>query len=65
MSPGNAGFAIVDFATDRNADLIVMGAHAAPSTATHLMRGLVPQIIKETPCPVMIIQSKDVDVALS
>ncbi|WP_348268755.1 universal stress protein [Edaphobacter sp. DSM 109919] len=66
MSPGNAGFAIVDFATDRNADLIVMGAHTASSTATHLMRGLVPQIITDTPCPVLIIHKQGhEEVALS
>lgn len=61
MSSGSTGVAIVDFATDRNADLIVMGAHAASSAATHLMRGLVTHVIADTPCPVMILHKPGED----
>jgi nucleotide-binding universal stress UspA family protein len=57
-SPGDFGAAIVDFATDRNADLIVMGAHAASPAVTHLLRGLVPQVFTEAPCPVMIVHKQ-------
>jgi nucleotide-binding universal stress UspA family protein len=52
------GFAIVDFATDRNAGLIVMGAHTASFAATHLLRGIVPQVVAEAPCPVMVLQTQ-------
>ena len=57
-SPGYFSAAIVDFVTDRNLDLIVMGAHAASSAATHLVRGLVPQVLTEAPCPVLILHKQ-------
>jgi hypothetical protein len=50
--PGYFSAAIVDFVTDRNADLIVMGAHAASFAATHLLRGLVPRVFTEAPCAI-------------
>jgi nucleotide-binding universal stress UspA family protein len=47
--------AIVDFATDNNADLIVMGAHVASSIETHMVRGIAPLVVAEAPCPVMVL----------
>ena len=51
------GVAIVDFAMDINADLIVMGAHTAPVSATHLLRGIAPQVFAKAPCPVMVLHA--------
>ncbi|HUY81141.1 MAG TPA: universal stress protein [Acidobacteriaceae bacterium] len=47
------GRAIVDVAEERNADLIVMGAHPAPARVTHFAAGTVPQVAAEAICPVM------------
>jgi nucleotide-binding universal stress UspA family protein len=51
------GVAIVDFATDNNADLIVMGAHIASAAVTHLQRGVAPRVFAEAPCPVMVLHT--------
>ena len=48
-----AGTRIVDLAKERGSDLIVMGARAASSIATHLPRGTTPKVLGEAPCPVM------------
>ncbi len=48
------GLAIVDFAMDNDADLIVMGAHTASAPATHLLRGIAAQVFGKTPRPVMV-----------
>ncbi len=46
---------ILDFATQRKSDLIVMGAHQASSVATHLARGTAAKVMAEARCPVMTI----------
>jgi nucleotide-binding universal stress UspA family protein len=51
------GLAIVDFAMENDADLIVMGAHVAPASATHFLRGIAPQVFGKAPCPVMVLHS--------
>ncbi len=47
------GTRIVDLAKERGSDLIVMGARAASSIATHLARGTAPKVLAEATCPVM------------
>ncbi|WP_433964883.1 universal stress protein [Tunturiibacter gelidiferens] len=54
-SPGDFNFAIIDFLTVRNVDLLMMGAHTASSAATHFLRGIVPQVVADAPCPVMVL----------
>lgn len=49
------GYAIVDVAMESKADLIVMGVHPAPASATHLLRGVAAQIFAKSPCPVMVL----------
>lgn len=49
------GATIADLAIERNSDLIVMGAHAAPPSTTHFPRGVAPQVAAKAPCPVMIL----------
>ena len=49
------GYAIVDFAMENKADLIVMGVHAAPASMTHMLRGIAPQVFAKSPCPVMVL----------
>jgi nucleotide-binding universal stress UspA family protein len=49
------GSTIADQAIERNADLIVMGAHTASPVQTHLPLGVAPQVIAKATCPVMIL----------
>ncbi len=49
------GSTIVDFAREHHADLIVIGARPASSSASHLPLGVAPQVIAEALCPVMVI----------
>jgi nucleotide-binding universal stress UspA family protein len=44
---------IADFAMERGADLIVMGATPASSIATHFAPGTVAKVLMEAPCPVL------------
>ena len=53
FSERTTGLTIVDFAKERQSDLIVMGAHSASAAATHLLRGIAPRVFAEAPCPVM------------
>jgi nucleotide-binding universal stress UspA family protein len=53
FSERTTGLTIVDFAKERHSDLIIMGAHSASAAATHLLRGIAPQVFAEAPCPVM------------
>jgi nucleotide-binding universal stress UspA family protein len=52
------GHKIVDVAKERHADLIVMGARAASGITAHLLRGTVPQVIAEAPCPVLTLHQQ-------
>lgn len=51
----NVGATIADIAVERQADLIVIGAHGATPAQTHLPRGIAPQVIAKAPCPVMVL----------
>jgi nucleotide-binding universal stress UspA family protein len=53
FSERTTGLTIVDFVKDRHSDLIIMGAHRASAAATHLLRGIAPQVFAGAPCPVM------------
>ena len=44
---------IVYLAKKQNADLIIMGAHAASGITSHGSPGTVSQVVAEAPCPVM------------
>lgn len=47
---------IVHLAKKQNADLIIMGAHAASSISSHGSPGTVSQVVAEAPCPVMALR---------
>ncbi len=49
---------IVDVAKERNADLIVIGAHTASVIASHLAPGTAPRVFTEAPCPVLTLHRK-------
>ena len=49
------GFTIADAAMEENFDLIVMGAHSATASTSHLQSGIVPQVMARATCPVMVL----------
>lgn len=49
------GSTVADLAIERDSDLIVMGANAAPHANTHFPRAIAPQVVAKAPCPVMIL----------
>lgn len=53
FSEKTTGLSIVDFARERHSDLMIIGAHSASAAASHLLRGIGPQVFAEAPCPVM------------
>jgi len=56
VTDGRPGLQVVDYAKERGADLIVMGAHAAADIATRLVRGTAPKVFAEAPCPVLTLR---------
>jgi len=50
---GAPGSSIVDVATQRGSDLIVMGVRPASAMRTHLPPGIAARVLMEAPCPVM------------
>jgi nucleotide-binding universal stress UspA family protein len=48
---------ILDFAKERHSDLIVMGAHALSHAATRLLRGTASEVIAESRCPVLVLNT--------
>jgi nucleotide-binding universal stress UspA family protein len=49
---------IVDVAKEGNADLIVVGIRTASTMASHLAPGTAPQVLTESPCPVLTLHQK-------
>ena len=46
---------IVGLARERDSDLIVMGAHSAAEKADHLPRGVIPSVLAEAECPLLLL----------
>ena len=46
---------IVGLARERDSDLIVMGAHSAAEKADHLLRGVIPSVLAEAVCPLLLL----------
>jgi nucleotide-binding universal stress UspA family protein len=46
---------IVGLARERDSDLIVMGAHSAAEKADHLLRGVIPSVLAEAICPLLLL----------
>lgn len=47
---------IVGLARERGSDLIVMGAHSAAEKADHLPRGVIPSVLAEAECPLLLLR---------
>jgi universal stress protein A len=57
--------AIVDYATDRRIDLIVMGTHGRSGIAHLLVGSVAEQVIRKAPCPVMAVRGGKASSGLS
>jgi nucleotide-binding universal stress UspA family protein len=53
LSDNAPGLEIAEYAKERGADLIVMGAHTGSALATHLGHGTATRVFAEATCPVM------------
>jgi universal stress protein A len=53
---GYSARAIVDYATDRKMDLIVMGTHGRNGVAHLLMGSVAEKVVRNAPCPVMTVR---------
>lgn len=50
---------IVEYATDHDADLIVMGTSARRGVAHFFMGSVAEQVLREAPCPVFTVKSAE------
>jgi nucleotide-binding universal stress UspA family protein len=53
---GKSSTSIVEYATDRSMDLIVMGTHGRSGMSHLLMGSVAEQIVRTAPCPVMTVR---------
>src|SRR5262245_10922053 len=53
---GHGARAIVDYATERKMDLVVMGTHGRSGVAHLLMGSVAEKVVRSAPCPVMTVR---------
>jgi universal stress protein A len=53
LIPGEPASAIVDFAKEKNIDLIVMGTHGRTGLKRVLMGSIAEAVVRSAPCPVL------------
>src|SRR5581483_10137012 len=53
---GTAAEEIVNVAVDERADIIVMGVHTGPSSASHVPWAIAHQVVGHAPCPVLTVK---------
>ena len=58
---GTSVKAIIDYATDRRIDLIVMGTHGRGRGPHHLLGSVAEKVARTAPCPVLTIRTDDLD----
>ena len=56
VAVGNASEEIVKVAIQENADIIVMGVHAGPASASHAPWAIAHQVVGHAPCPVLTVK---------
>ena len=62
---GHSARAILDYATDRKMDLIVMGTHGRSGMAHLLMGSVAEKVVRGAPCPVLTVRRAPVRAAAS
>lgn len=56
---GDAGQAIVDFAKDQNAELIVIPSHGRTGWRRLLLGSVAERVVRLAECPVLVLRSKE------
>jgi nucleotide-binding universal stress UspA family protein len=56
---GQPGKVIVEAATDRGADLIVMGTHGRSGFERLIMGSVTERVLRSAPCPVVVVRHPD------
>ena len=56
--PGNAGRAIVEFASHGSYDLIVIGSHGRTGLARAVLGSVAERVVRHAPCPVLVVTGK-------
>ena len=56
---GDPGQAIVDIASDRSADLIVIPTHGRTGIRRFLMGSVATRVVQHAPCAVLVLRNKD------
>ncbi len=56
---GRPGKVIVEAATDRGADLIVMGTHGRSGFERLIMGSVTERVLRSAPCPVVVVRHPD------
>jgi nucleotide-binding universal stress UspA family protein len=58
VSP-NAANAIVEYARDVHADVIVVGTHGRSGVSRLLMGSVAEHVVRSAPCPVLVVRPKE------
>lgn len=56
ITKGNAHTAIVEYAKEISADLVVMGTHNRGTAAKLVIGSVADSVIRKAPCPVMVVK---------
>ena len=56
--PGNAGRAIIEYATQGNYDLIVIGSHGRTGLSRAVLGSVAERVVRHAPCPVLVVTGK-------
>jgi nucleotide-binding universal stress UspA family protein len=58
IASGNASSAIVDYVTDHDVDLVVMGTHGRTGLDRYLIGSVAEKVIRRSPVPVLTVPSE-------
>ena len=61
MTSSSPAFAIVDYARERDIDLIIMGTHGRGAMQHFLMGSVAERVVRLAPCPVLTVRSPERD----
>ena len=61
----NAANAIVEYARDVHADVIVVGTHGRSGVSRLLMGSVAEHVVRSAPCPVLVVRPKEHEFVLS
>ena len=56
MTSSSAAYAIIDYASERSIDLIIMGTHGRGMLAKLMMGSVAERVVRLSPCPVLTVR---------